>query len=700
MSAPQPEANTRFRWKSATAASARTARNRWLRAIILLLVVAGIIVAGLWIHNRVKQALHHVATESLLTILSTDITALEFWLEQEKTNALSWAEEARLVAMTQRLHARAAASLDAPGELQAAPEQARLRQLLEPLLDTDAYLGFIIVEPTGLVLSASEDRAIGERLTPEGQARLAAALAHPAGWIAPFWKGRYIESAALEKDTTVMGSYATIQDSSGKRLALLVLFIPPEKDFTRILSVARIGKSGDTYAFDANGRMLSDTRHLDEIKAAGLLPDAAAVRAVLRIELRDPGGNLLRGHRTDTPMAGRPLTRLIAAALSDDSRAHVILDRYRDYRGVPVIGAARWLPGPGLGVATEVDAAEAYSALRPIETAFWVISGLLLAALAGILVFSLVVTRLNRRIEAIRQLGQYTLEDKIGEGGMGQVYRAHHALLRRPTAVKLISAANVDQTTLTRFEHEVQLTSQLTHPNTIEIYDYGQTQDGIFYYVMEYLPGIDLGRLIELEGPVPASRAAHILCQVCSSLAEAHSRGLIHRDIKPMNIILTERGGQLDFVKVLDFGLVKDMKATTDHTVSDAIPGTPPYIAPERLADPHNIDCRSDLYSVGAVAFNLLTGQPLFEGNSAMDIAYQVVANPAPRVSEFVEVVPELDQLVSDCLERDPAARPQSAQAIIERLQAIVGPGTWTQADARNWWDRHPELRDRDNENA
>lgn len=694
MSSPRPEANSRFRWTSGPGAAASPVRNRRLWWAGLLLTVAIAIPAGLWIHNRVEHALRQVVAEHLLAILQTDIAALEFWLEQERSTAVSWAQEAQLRSMTQRLHELATASPGTPGELRAAPEQARLRELLEPLLDTDNYLGYVIVDRAGLVLAASEDRGIGEQLTVQGQADLAAALGQQSGWIAPFWKGHYLDSETLEEDLTLMGVTATIEDGSGRPLATLLLFIPPEKDFTRILSVARMGHSGDTYAFDANGRMLSDTRHLDDLKTAGILPSAPTVRAVLRVELRDPGGNLLRGYRTDTPMTGRPLTRLVAAALSDDTRHHVILDRYRDYRGVPVVGAARWLPGLEFGVATEVAAAEAFSALRPIEIAFWAVSALLLAALITIFLFSFVVRRLSRRIAAITQLGQYTLEDKIGEGGMGQVYRARHALLRRPTAVKLISAANVSAEALARFEHEVQLTSQLTHPNTIEIYDYGHTRDGIFYYVMEYLPGIDLGRLIELEGAVPARRAAHIICQVCASLAEAHGRGFVHRDIKPMNIILTERGGQLDFVKLLDFGLVKELGTATGHTVADAIPGTPPYIAPERLSDPHNIDSRSDLYSVGAVAFNLLTGQPLFAGNSAMDIAYQTVANPAPRASEFVVVPAELDQLVSDCLERDPAARPATAQVIIERLQAIAGPHPWTQAEARTWWDRHPGLLD------
>jgi len=693
MPTQRPENITRLRWQSSAATAGLPARRKRLWQTLLLLIIAAGILAGGWIHNRVGDALRHIVSENLVTILQTNITSLEFWLAQEKSTVISWTEEANLRSLTQRLQAQAVAVRDTPHQLRAAPEQARLRSLLEPLIDTDDYVGFAIVDASGLILAASEDRLIAERLTPEGQSRLAAVFGQQSWWLTPSWKGQYTDSEALQEDTTIMGVGAGIAGEDGRPLAALLLYIPPEKDFTRILSIARLGASGDTYAFDASGRMLSDTRHLDDLKDANILPDKPTVRAVLRTQLRDPGGNLLKGYQTDTPMAGRPLTRLIAAALSDDSTHHVIMQPYRDYRGVPVIGAARWLPQLDFGVATEVDASEAFRALRPIEIAFWLIAVLLLMALIGIVAFSLVVRRLGRRIEKMTQLGQYTLQEKLGEGGMGKVYLARHALLRRPTAVKLISGAHVDSATLDRFEHEVQLTSQLTHPNTIEVYDYGHTQEGVFYYVMEYLPGIDLARLIELAGAIPANRAAHILCQVCGSLQEAHTRGLIHRDIKPMNIILTERGGQLDFAKVLDFGLVKDVNADAGKTIADAIPGTPPYIAPERLGDPRNIDCRSDLYSLGAVAFNLLTGKPLFEGNSAMDIAYKVVANPAPRLSEFVEVDAELEQLVSDCLERDPAARPPSAQAICERLQAIIRK-PWTQADARDWWAQHPALLD------
>ncbi len=693
MTTQQPGNISRLRWQSGVTTSAVSDPRRHWWKVLLLLAVTAFILTGIWIHNRVEEALHQIISEDLQTILATDVAALEFWMGQERATVNSWAEEEHLRSMTQALQKRAASASDPAPELQSAPEQARLRELLEPLLDPDSYLGFAIVNSAGLILAtaAADERIIGHQLSPQGHAGLASIFTEQGGWIPPFWRGQYLDSESLQEDITLMGVSAIITGNGNRPRAALLLFIPPEKDFTRILSIARMGESGDTYAFGADGKMLSDTRHLETLKANGILPDAPTVRAMLRIELRDPGGNLLRGYQTDIPMAARPLTRLIATALADDSRQHAVLERYRDYRGVPVVGAARWIPRLGFGVATEVNAAEAFGALRPLEIAFRVFAALLLVALAGLVIFSVIVNRLGRRIEEIKQLGQYTLEKKIGEGGMGKVYIARHALLRRPTAVKLISGTKVDAENLSRFEHEVQLTSQLTHPNTIEIYDYGHTREGVFYYVMEYLPGIDLARLIEEDGAIPANRAAHILCQICGSLGEAHARGFIHRDIKPMNIILTDRGGQLDFVKVLDFGLVKDMNTAIEHTVADAIPGTPPYIAPERLSNPQDIDCRSDLYSVGAVAFNLLTGKQVFEGKSSMDIAYQVVANPAPRVSEFVAVDAALDQLISDCLERDPDARPQSAQAIIDRLQAIIGGDTWTQADARGWWDQHPE---------
>ncbi|OYV80974.1 MAG: hypothetical protein B7Z73_18640, partial [Planctomycetia bacterium 21-64-5] len=233
--------------------------------------------------------------------------------------------------------------------------------------------------------------------------------------------------------------------------------------------------------------------------------------------------------------------------------------------------------------------------------------GLLAVALAAVFISSLSIARLRREVSAARQLGQYTLEGLIGEGGMGQVYRARHRLLKRPTAVKVLKPQSSTPEMLARFEQEVQLSSQLTHPNTIEIYDYGCTPDGVFYYAMEYIDGLNLSQVVALSGELPAARVVYLLRQICGSLREAHSLGLLHRDIKPQNIMLCRRGGEADVVKVLDFGLVKQMARDTSSgtTTSTVLAGTPLYMSPERLLDRHAVDARSDLYSVGAVGFKL-----------------------------------------------------------------------------------------------
>ena len=214
------------------------------------------------------------------------------------------------------------------------------------------------------------------------------------------------------------------------------------------------------------------------------------------------------------------------------------------------------------------------------------------AAMGAALASSFSAARLHREVSQARRVGQYTLQKRIGGGGMGQVYLARHALLKRPTAIKLLRPDQTSPLTIARFEREVQLTSQLTHPNTIEIFDFGRTPEGLFYYAMEYLPGLTLAELVRQEGPLPAERVICILRQVCGSLKEAHAVGLIHRDIKPQNIMLCERGGQWDFVKVLDFGLVKQLpdghapQLTADQQVS----GTPLYIAPEVWIQPQRAD--------------------------------------------------------------------------------------------------------------
>ena len=320
----------------------------------------------------------------------------------------------------------------------------------------------------------------------------------------------------------------------------------------------------------------------------------------------------------------------------------------------------------------------------------WAIATALIATLGANVVFGL-----RREVQKAKRLGQYVLEEKIGEGAMGIVYRASHALLRRPTAIKLLPPERAGQKSLQRFEHEVRLTARLTHPNTVAIYDYGRTPDGVFYYAMELLDGLNLEELVRTDGPQPDGRVIAIMRQVCRALAEAHDLGVIHRDIKPGNIILTVRGGEPDVAKVVDFGLVKEIDSRSASATMSAegivLAGTPLYFSPEAITTPDSLDARSDLYAVGAVGYFLVTGQPLFEGRTIMELCAHHLHTPPtpPSVRLGRPVDPDLESLLLACLAKSADARPASAAALAAALDRSPAAATWSASDARAWWARH-----------
>lgn len=297
---------------------------------------------------------------------------------------------------------------------------------------------------------------------------------------------------------------------------------------------------------------------------------------------------------------------------------------------------------------------------------------------------------LRAQIREIRKLGQYTLEEKIGQGGMGAVYRATHAMLRRPAAIKLLSKQSASPQDLARFEREVQLTSRLSHPNTVSIFDYGHSADGVFYYVMEYLDGFDLERLVTAEGPLEPARVIHILAQVCGSLGESHALGLIHRDIKPANIVLTERIDEPDIVKVVDFGLVKTQEKDDGDSRVGAIRGTPMYLAPEAILEPATVDARTDIYALGAVAYFLLAGRNAFEAETVIGVLGKHLITVPPPPSEQLgrPLPPDLERIVLQCLAKERDARPASVGALVAALLACGDAPRYDKAAAAAWWQQ------------
>jgi hypothetical protein len=339
----------------------------------------------------------------------------------------------------------------------------------------------------------------------------------------------------------------------------------------------------------------------------------------------------------------------------------------------------------------------------PATAATVILNGLenYLAAVLALLP-SLVLGRWGAAVQKARELGSYELVERLDQGGMGEVWRARHRMLARPAAVKLIRPDRLGlehgraaENLVLRFEREAQATAALHSAHTVDLYDFGVTREGTFYYVMEILDGLDLESLVRRFGPVPAERAAHLLLHACDSLDDAHYAGLIHRDIKPANLYACRRGRQHDFLKVLDFGLVKsswtELGSETGLSRESAITGTPAYLAPEVVLGERAIDGRVDIYGLGCVAYWLVAGQRVFEGETPMQLAmHHVQTIPVlPSRRGEVEVPRALEDLVMACLEKDPARRPGSARELAERLEATGLASDWTEARAREWWDTH-----------
>jgi serine/threonine-protein kinase len=308
------------------------------------------------------------------------------------------------------------------------------------------------------------------------------------------------------------------------------------------------------------------------------------------------------------------------------------------------------------------------------------------------------ISSLQREAYQARKLGQYQLNRKLGAGGMGEVYLGEHLLLKRTCAIKLIRPEQAgDPTTMSRFEREVQAMATLTHWNTVEVYDYGHTPDGTFYYVMEYLPGLSLQELVEVHGPLPPGRAIRFLRQLCGALREAHSIGLIHRDIKPSNVIACQRGGIYDVAKLLDFGLVQDRTGFahgSDHklTVQGAILGSPNYISPEQAAGKGSIDARTDIYSLGGLAYFLVTGQTPFVRETAMElIASHMRDDVTPARQIRPELPQDLEEVIMTCLRKNPDDRFNDAEALDLALAACDAADQWDDYRAKDWWTNTPQ---------
>ena len=663
----------------------------WIWPLIAAVIL---VFVGVFVRLKMEGAMKAQIAGNLQTILNANTEALRAWAATEKSRVESISEDARVADLIVGIAQRAKQQGVSKAALMAMPQLAQLRALLEPDMGHYGFTGYVVLDSDYVVLAAAREELIGISSPPGYRERLQRCLQGEILVTSPFPSVAMIpdEAGKIRAGVPSMFAAAPVREVDGKVIAALCMRIAPEKDFKRILATARAGESGETYAFNRKGLLLSASRFDDDLKRMGEIPDTPEARAILTLELRDPLADLMHGEQSPKRRAELPLTRAVAKAVQGKDGVDVA--GYRDYRGVPSVGAWRWLEDFDMGLVTEMDVAEALGPLRILRLGFGFIFALLVLAAIGVFLLMRLARRLqdsaHKAAMKAKHLGQYALDAEIGSGGFGTVFRGHHALMRRPVAVKLLDPLQANESSIARFEREVQLTCTLTHPNTIALYDYGRTPDGLFYYAMEYLEGVTLDKLILEFGRQPEGRVIHILRQVCGSLAEAHAQGLVHRDIKPANIYLTQRGGIPDFVKVLDFGLVKarNLVGQMELTGTTATLGTPLYMSPEAVEHPDEVDARSDLYSLGCVGYYLLTGETVFAGLSVGEVLMQQVRSvpekPSVRLREAVSA--DLEDLLMSCLAKKPEGRPVSAEALEAGLAKCAAASSWNREQARDWW--------------
>lgn len=677
--------------------------------VIPLFALLLLVLVGWLVHHTVEKAVKDEQASDLTAGVKAGVSAIQLWTRAQclATEQIALDEETHALCL--QLVAQSRLRQEWKDAVVTSPDLKHLRELFEPRLEANGYATFTVLRTDGICVARSTDAGIGGEpwhIAPEYAEKLAkgqTVLTRP--FLSRAAEGTPEQTIQARPAIAIL---TPLRDAKGTTVGTVAVRMKTAEALNSPLEIAQRGESGETFAFDPDGKMISQSRFEAQLKEVGLISPGES--SVLGLVLRDPGINRLESARSPVGRDEQPLMYAVQRAIRQCRGEEAVataadVEGHRDYRGIPVVSAWIWLPDLNFGVVTTLDVEEAYRPLYVLRFAFFCIFALLVLAVAGVLLTGRIIQKKNERIlkamDTIQRLGQYTLDVQIGTGGMGTVYRASHAMLRRPTAIKIMQPGMArTPEDVARFEREVQLTSELTHPNTITIYDFGRTPEGLLYYAMEYLEGVNMHTLVGVTGPLPEGRVIYLLRQVCASLSEAHARALVHRDIKPANLMACKYGGEFDFVKVLDFGLAKPL-----HPGKYPIPalttwgstvGTPNYMSPEAMVTGGVVDARSDIYSLGAVAYFMLTGTDIFQSGSPFEVALQHINREAELPSRRLgrPIASDLESIIMKCLEKTAEQRWQTTAELAAALAACKDSATWTQDDARRWWTENmPRLK-------
>lgn len=659
-------------------AQARRARLRLGLALAAMASTIVLTAIGTGTYLAVERSLRQLRAQTLKAALDAQAKTVDVWIEDQKFTIRRLARDPLVRRQVAELAAIAVSAGATPEQYCAAPARRPLVAQLDDALAGSGAVSFHVVGRSGLILASKFREYCGLRVAAavrEGSLR--AVFDGATLFVPPSADTERLEhaEARLPLSRALVWIETPVTDGAGNVIAALGVGQFAGEQFGAIVSAARSGQTGETYAFDRRGVMLSESRFKDALVERGRIRPGESTMLALR--LAPPGASDLTG-LAEAAQAG-------IAAGQDEGQ---LLEPYASYHGGEVIGAWRWLAAHRMAIAVEVGATEAYAPLLVLRTVFAVVFTALVLAVAVALYAWFSAAKL--RLGEPRRLGAYVLGKRIGEGGHANVYLATHDLLKRPTAIKLLKPIKATDEITARFQREVQLASRLSHPNMVEIFDYGRSAGGMLYYAMEYLEGTTVNDLVQRAGALPVPRAVHLLRQVCAGLAEAHGKGMVHRDISATNIMVCYYGGEYDFAKILDFGLVKRVSEPHSHTITRTlrILGTPLYMAPERLRDPADVDARADIYAVGAVAFFMLTGRKVFDAADELALTSRILNDTAPRAADVARqsIPPVLDELIASCLEKRRDDRPQRIGELQTVLEGLARDLPWTQADAQAAW--------------
>lgn len=678
--------------------------NRKVRLFFFTVFIVILVLFGLGLRWQVRNLLLKNQEDNLEGQLQAQFLSLNQWINDTKLIVESIASDSTVISIAERLddlHLQDP-SLDVLRNQQLIKQLNRqyryssnYRDISVGIISKDGarvlmplyFKGEYIKENIGVRLSKNVYNAYLQAMTT-------------TSFVKPLNDDETIYNAEKFEDPVVVCVFMTpVMNSSGELQGVLYAALPAEDEFSQILNRLHYGKRGESYAFDKNGRMLSASRYTEELRSTPLMAGIEQEETIYNIVLKDPGGNLLNGYKPVQPLADSPLILPVRNALSarderlqDSILVGSVIEKHRNYYGQNVISQWLWWKEYDFGIIVETPLSVALTTLKYFDYILIVLFVFIFFLSFMLFNSNIRIAKFGKKIEDFSQLGQYKLKEKLGEGGFGEVFKAEHAFLKTPVAIKLLKKEFNKTDLLERFEREVKFTSSLQHPNTIHVFDYGTTKNEQFYYVMEFLDGISLDKVIQSHQPFPISRCIHILLHTCLSLEEAHRKGLVHRDIKPQNIMVCNMGGAYDVIKVLDFGLVKSLDTKkSEQTQINRIGGTPMFMAPERIRNPFNADHRVDIYSVGALGVYMFSGhivlelisQKMLSGQKSLDMKLK------NQIIEREDVPEELKELLYQCLDFDVEVRPKNISEIVLVLEKLAVEFPWTRKDGEAWWKKY-----------